>query len=958
MLWWFAHNTVTASILALVVLLVCRVWTFRPSIRHALWLVVLLKLIAPPLVAWPWNPLEAMGIAKTAEPPRMVEFKEIRVVNLVEFPSKADQIATLLAESKSVPKEAIGALDGADSDQPTRFVYLQPILFSVWVVGAACMLGVQLIRAGRFRRMMRGWRPAPRRLRRQVHRLARLMKVRAPRLLLLAGLHSPFIWSLVRPWLLWPAFLDEHLSGDSHKTVIVHELAHLRRRDHWIGWLQLAGECIFWWNPLFWFVRRQIRFQAELACDAWVMRLLPEARRAYAEALIEVTALISRAPAPVPALGMSSAARQDFERRLTMIMNEKVPDKAPLIGLAAIGLIALAVLPAFAQDAKKPAESANIELNVSLGDQEKINSEAKIDLLIAELDGLVATINASHDETPNPASAPANQVRETLKLSGPDELKLTEAIELAYTEALLLKEGDDNTEKSREEKIKQIEKNLAELLKEVQSLKGGETAKPALKLNVAPKVQYSQPITVRGVLASPPKPGEPMRITGHALAAPGQHQVGNVILRVNPKEGQKAGDNNMEVIFDLEKVIAGTAAGKAATAPKQVETKAYTIQFTPEPGKAAQAYTIQLAPEAGLAKSGMIHAIAAPHAGQAKNMEITVTKSKDGQFLNINGKVIPLPKAGEPKTISLDLKSDDGQPKKATIQLVQPKEGQFELDGNVRFIEAPRIDTKVIILEGADKKELEKNLQPHVMKFITAPATKDAKAVTITGTLAKPTVDGKPMVLHVSPKIDAETKTFTYSTQIAPKVDSQAKTFIYSTQIATDAKGTKVTAPAQLKSPAAWTVVGQDAKRQTLTRTTYKLPKDKAAAVAAFLKDNVKGSVLETKVDGDSLTVTASPDVQKAIDSLLSLIQGKTAKTGGEKAQPQNFFYEVKPAPDGKNTWLNGLELKGQLLQDPLIIGTLYNRAKFEPFKEIRLDTNLITPKGVKVIDGKTNEKP
>ena len=79
------------------------------------------------------------------------------------------------------------------------------------------------------------------------------------------------------------------------KTVIVHELAHLRRRDHWVGWLQLAGECIFWWNPLFWFVRRQIRFQAELSCDAWVMRLLPEARRAYAEALIEVTALISRA---------------------------------------------------------------------------------------------------------------------------------------------------------------------------------------------------------------------------------------------------------------------------------------------------------------------------------------------------------------------------------------------------------------------------------------------------------------------------------------------------------------------------------------------------------------------------------------------------------------------------------------------------------------------------------------
>ena len=941
MLWWLAHNTVTASILALVVLLVCRVWTFRPSIHHALWLVVLLKLIAPPLVAWPWNPLEAMGLTKPAEPSRAVEFKEIKVVNLVEFPNKGDQLTSLLAESRPVPDQERGASEAADLEQTTKFAYLQPIFFSVWAAGAACMLCVQLIRAGRFRRMMRGWRPAPRRLRRQVHRLARLMNVRAPRLLLLSGLHSPFIWSLLRPWLLWPAFLDEHLSGAAHQTVIVHELAHLRRRDHWIGWLQLAGECIFWWNPLFWFVRRQIRFQAELACDAWVMRLLPEARRAYAEALIEVTALISRAPAPVPALGMSSAARQDFERRLTMIMNEKVPDKAPLIGLAAIGLMALAVLPAFAQDAKKPAQSADIELNVSLADQEKIATEAKIDLLIAELDGLVATINASRDEAPNQANAPAIQLQEAVKLSGPDELKLAEAIELAYTEALLLKEGDDNnSEKSREEKIKQIEKNLAELLKEVQSLKGGATAKREVKLNVAPKIQADKPITLRGVLASPTKAGEPVRITGHAVAAPGQNQAGNLILRVNP-EGQTVVDGKMSVIVDLEKVIAGAAAGKTANAPKQAETKAYTIRLAPEPGKPAQAYTIQVVPDGGQATPHVIRDIAARADGH-KEMKVTVTKSADGQFLNINGKVIPLPKAGEPKTITIDLNSADGQPKKALLKAIELKDGQMKFEGNLNIKEGAEGKANFIILDGAEKKELEKNLQSHVFKVITAPAAKDAKSVTVTGTQNKTAVDGKPITFSVTPKLDAQAKTFTFSTQVAPT-----------------AKSTKVTAPAQTKSVQTWTVVGQDTKTQTLNRTTYKLPKDKAAAVAAFLKDNVKGSVLETKVDGDSLTVTASPDVQKAIDSLLSLIQGKSAKSGGEKSQPQNLFYEFKPAPDGKNTWLNGVELrapKGQFDVNSLVIGTLNDGASLEALKGIRLNSSLITPKGVKATDGKSNE--
>ena len=75
----------------------------------------------------------------------------------------------------------------------------------------------------------------------------------------------------------------------------VSELAHLRRRDHWIGWLQLVAGCLWWWHPLYRYVSRQVRANAELACDAWVVTLMPSARRAYADALLEVSHLLSRA---------------------------------------------------------------------------------------------------------------------------------------------------------------------------------------------------------------------------------------------------------------------------------------------------------------------------------------------------------------------------------------------------------------------------------------------------------------------------------------------------------------------------------------------------------------------------------------------------------------------------------------------------------------------------------------
>ena len=53
MLIWFAETTLIASILAAVALLGGRWRRIGPVARHALWLVVLVKLVTPPIVCWP-----------------------------------------------------------------------------------------------------------------------------------------------------------------------------------------------------------------------------------------------------------------------------------------------------------------------------------------------------------------------------------------------------------------------------------------------------------------------------------------------------------------------------------------------------------------------------------------------------------------------------------------------------------------------------------------------------------------------------------------------------------------------------------------------------------------------------------------------------------------------------------------------------------------------------------------
>lgn len=65
----------------------------------------------------------------------------------------------------------------------------------------------------------------------------------------------------------------------------------------------------------------------------------------------------------------------------------------------------------------------------------------------------------------------------------------------------------------------------------------------------------------------------------------------------------------------------------------------------------------------------------------------------------------------------------------------------------------------------------------------------------------------------------------------------------------------------------------------TLSRTTYKLPTAKAEALGKFLQQHVKASVMETKVEGDHLTITTTPEVQRGIGQFVALIEGRMPRS-------------------------------------------------------------------------------
>jgi beta-lactamase regulating signal transducer with metallopeptidase domain len=337
-------NAVLATLLALAAAALTAAGR-RPALAHALWLLVLLKLVTPPLVA-----VTLPRAAPPAPPAGHVD------------PAPPDD---LLADgAEEVPADLpgpAGVEDRADVREASAGPEPPPWLASwpwavagLWLAGSCLWWSLAALRLARFRLLLRSARPAPPEVRARAEDLAgRLGLARCPDVWLLDAPLPPFLWSLFgAPRVLLPAPLWAGLTAQQRDTLLAHELAHVRRRDHWVRWLELVALGLYWWHPVAWWARRRLQEAEELLCDARVVRALPGAAGAYAEALLKTVAFLSRPRPALPAAASGLGQVRVLKRRLTMIMRgtsaERLP-RAAALAVLALGATALALRPGWAQ---------------------------------------------------------------------------------------------------------------------------------------------------------------------------------------------------------------------------------------------------------------------------------------------------------------------------------------------------------------------------------------------------------------------------------------------------------------------------------------------------------------------------------------------------------------------------------------------------------------------------------
>ncbi len=93
---------------------------------------------------------------------------------------------------------------------------------------------------------------------------------------------SPAVYGILRPKIILPQGLLEN------RYVLLHEKAHIRRGDNLWRMIGFAAAAVHWFNPFAWIFLKQFLGDLELACDAYVLRALPEEEvKAYAHSLLD-----------------------------------------------------------------------------------------------------------------------------------------------------------------------------------------------------------------------------------------------------------------------------------------------------------------------------------------------------------------------------------------------------------------------------------------------------------------------------------------------------------------------------------------------------------------------------------------------------------------------------------------------------------------------------------------------
>jgi len=308
----------------------------RAVFRYWIWMIVLLKLVLPTTLSSPTSPAYWL-----IDEPQSTMLEEPFAAE--EHPGMSPSSETLIA-----PPTLAGPESPAVSFAPRSSVTWQGYVFLAWLAAVLVMVALLIQRAFFVKRLIAESAEASEELLLILERAREKMGIRRPIALRLSSIAvSPSVCGLLRPTILIPKALPDEIDPRHLESILMHELAHIKRADLWVNSIQAIVQIIYIYNPLLWVANAIIRKVREQAVDEMVLVAMGEQAEDYPKTLLNISRLAFGSPALSLRLIGVVESKKALIGRIKHITSRPFPKNAKLGigGLLAVIILSAALLP-------------------------------------------------------------------------------------------------------------------------------------------------------------------------------------------------------------------------------------------------------------------------------------------------------------------------------------------------------------------------------------------------------------------------------------------------------------------------------------------------------------------------------------------------------------------------------------------------------------------------------------
>lgn len=353
----------------------------RAVFRYCIWMLVFLKLILPTTLCLPtgigyWCGLDILSAnhqtSSNAKMPVQVTTEEADSIAadydlehlpptpiVLGQPARAT-VPTITDDGTYMPPIQPSELESASvaTAEPGISITWQAVVFLIWLIGVFVLSVLLLQRFLFVKSLLAQSDTANGSLQETLNRCRQQVGVRKQiEFRLSKNMLSPAACGLSKPIILMPAALLDTLDEDKLRAVLIHELAHIKRGDLWVNFIQTILQIIYFYNPLLWFANAVVRGIREKAVDEMVLTKLGNEADSYSSTLIDIAEIaFSRPHFSLRLVGVVES-KKALSGRIKHILSRPFPKSAKLgiVSLAAIIIAALILLPMAKADSKPPS---------------------------------------------------------------------------------------------------------------------------------------------------------------------------------------------------------------------------------------------------------------------------------------------------------------------------------------------------------------------------------------------------------------------------------------------------------------------------------------------------------------------------------------------------------------------------------------------------------------------------